>query len=386
MKKATRALSSARRPRCAGRARSASGGAASSTALGVSSPRGDGLSSNRTGIDFRHPPPRRLPCPLIDVHTHVGRPALAALFAEAARTYQVRRVFAISSFDDADALRRRYGAFFEFYYRLPFDGKNRPRLFRRLSLERIDEAVERGFSGIKFWFKPPFVAEQKLKFCDPLLYPVFEHMAQRGIPALVHMADPDVWFERVYRNTRRYGTKAQNYLQFTRVFRDFPNLTFIGAHLAGDPERLDHLQELLDEFPNLVMDCSATKWMARELSRQWQAAREFFIRNADRLLFGSDLVTFEGIRDFDRYASRYWVHQMLWETSVRCESPIDDLDSDGTPRIHGLCLPDEVLEKLYWRNAVRVFRIRRPPVSRVAAEVTSEHHVRNMRARHPGSV
>lgn len=327
------------------------------SALRVSSPRGEGMSSNRTGVDFRRPPPRRLKGPLIDAHTHVGRPEIAALFVKAARAYKVTKIFAISSFEDAAALRKRFGRFFDFYYRLPYQEKDRPRLFKKRSLERIDEAAERGFRGIKFWFKPSFNYEQNLKFDDPRLHPIFGRMAELGLPALVHMADPDVWFERVYRNKRKYGTKPQNYLQFTRVFREFREVTFIGAHMAGDPERLGHLQELLDEFPNLVLDCSATKWMARELSRKAEAAHRFVVRNADRILFGSDLVTFEEVKDFDRYASRYWVHQMLWETDVECESPIDDLDSDGAPRIHGLCLPDEVLEKLYWRNAARVFRI-----------------------------
>lgn len=329
---------------------------------GVASPKGEGRSSNRTGVDLRTPPPRRLPGPIIDAHAHVGHPRLAELFVEAARAYHVDQVLSISAPEDADALRDRYGSFFDFYYRVLFDEKDDPDTFEKLTLERIHAAAEKDFKALKFWFKPQFNYEAGVRFDDPLMYPIFESAGRYGLPCLMHIADPDLWFERVYNDPRKYGTKPDNYHQFTNAFRDFPDVTFIGAHLAGDPEHLGHLQELLDEFPNLVLDCSATKWVARELSRKPEEARAFFVRNSDRIMFGTDLVTFPGIDDFERYASRYWVHQMLWETDVRCESPIDDPDCEGPPRICGLDLPEEVLEKLLWRNAVRIFRIPKPEI------------------------
>ncbi len=328
----------------------------------ISSPRGDGMSSNRSGVDMRHPPKRRIPGPIIDSHTHITTPKNAALFVEAARVYQIDKVFGITNFKDAEALRKRYGTFFEFWHRPTYEDKDKPKLFKRVQLDLLDEAFERGYKGVKFWFKPPFNIDQKMRFDDPRLYPIFERMGELGLPGLVHIADPDVWFERVYNDQKKFGTKRENYDQLKNMLRDFPNVTIQGAHFAGDPEHLDHLQEMMDQFPNLLLDCSGTKWIVREMSKQRNAAREFIIRYADRILFGSDLVTFDGITEFDRYASRYWVHQMLWETGVKCQSPIDDPDSTGIPRLNGLDLPDEVLEKLYWRNAVRVFDIRKPRV------------------------
>jgi len=328
----------------------------------VASPRGEGMSSNRTGIDFQTPPPRRIRGPIIDAHTHVGNPQMAKLFVEVARTYNIDKVVAISTVEDAEALRKRFGSFFEFFYRPPFDGKDKPRTFKKMTLERIDEAVEKDFKALKFWFKPQFNYDQKMYFDDRRMYPIFERAGEHGIPCLTHIADPDVWFERVYTSRRKFLTKRGNYKQFRNAFRDFPEVTFIGAHMAGDPEDLDHLQELFDDHPNLMVDCSATKWVVREISRQAEESREFFIRNADRIMFGTDLVTFPGITDFGRYASRYWVHQIMWETDRRCESPIDDPDAAGVPKLHGLDLPDDVLEKLNWRNAIRVFKLKKPRV------------------------
>ncbi len=84
------------------------------------------------------------------------------------------------------------------------------------------------------------------------------------------------------------------------------------------------------------------------------AAREFFIRNQDRIFFGSDQVSGDD-RGFDFLASRFWVHRKLWETAYIGPNPIldPDLPPDNQPPIRGLALPDEVLQKLYHDNAIQ---------------------------------
>jgi hypothetical protein len=79
---------------------------------------------------------------------------------------------------------------------------------------------------------------------------------------------------------------------------------------------------LLDRYPNLSLDNSATRWQAREISARRDAAREFVIRNADRIIFGSDQVSGDD-RGFDFLASRFWVHRKLWETAY--SGPVADL-------------------------------------------------------------
>ena len=103
-----------------------------------------------------------------------------------------------------------------------------------------------------------------------------------------------------------------------------------------------------------ALDCSATRWMAREISARRDAAREFFIRNQDRILFGSDQVSTDD-RGFDFLASRFWVHRKLWETAYIGPNPIldPDLPADQQPQLRGLALPDDVLQKLYHDNATK---------------------------------
>jgi predicted TIM-barrel fold metal-dependent hydrolase len=178
------------------------------------------------------------------------------------------------------------------------------------------------------------------------------------MPALVHVADPDCWFERQYSDAARYGTKAAQYEALERTLSALPDLKVQGAHFGGDPEDLDHVRRLMDKYPNYYIDTSATKWIARELSAAPAESRAFVVERADRIVFGSDLVAF-GDATPAHYGSRYWVQRWLWEGEGARPSPIPDpcvSDPEG-PTVHGLALPDDVLAKLYTGNARRLLGI-----------------------------
>jgi predicted TIM-barrel fold metal-dependent hydrolase len=172
---------------------------------------------------------------------------------------------------------------------------------------------------------------------------------------MTHVGDPETWYQSKYTDTAKYGTRDEHYRTWENVLEQFRDTPWIGAHLGGNPENLGRLQYFLDKFPNLVLDCSATRWIAREVSKRRDEAREFFIRNADRILFGSDQVSGDD-RGFDFLASRWWTHRKLWETAYVGPMPIrdPDLPPDDQPMLRGLALPDEVLQKLYHDNAVRI--------------------------------
>jgi len=149
--------------------------------------------------------------------------------------------------------------------------------------------------------------------------------------------------------------RDEHYAMWERVLERYPQIPWVGAHMGGNPENLGRLQHLLDKFPDLYLDCSATRWMAREISNHRDESREFFIRNADRIIFGSDQVSGDD-RGFDFLASRWWTHRKLWETAYTGPMPIldPDLPPDRQPTLRGLALPDDVLQKLYRDNARKV--------------------------------
>ena len=174
---------------------------------------------------------------------------------------------------------------------------------------------------------------------------------------MVHVSDPDAWFRKVYTDVAKYGTKADQYVGLRRMLELFPDLTWIAAHMGGDPEHADHLEELLERYPHLYFDMSATKWQVREVSAHREAVRALIVRKPERFLFGSDLVTRDGL-PAEHYHSRYWSHRTLWESAWEGRSPIADPDytrePDGpeTPPLLGLNLPDDVLNAVYQGNAL----------------------------------
>jgi predicted TIM-barrel fold metal-dependent hydrolase len=127
--------------------------------------------------------------------------------------------------------------------------------------------------------------------------------------------------------------------------------------MGGDPEHLDHLDRLLTTYPNCYLDTSATKWVVRELSPKRDEARAFFLKWSRRLLFGTDLVA-RKTEGLEHYASRYWVHRFFYEQPGQILSPIPDSDAPEQVCIRGLDLPAAVLERIYYKNSEKFFRIK----------------------------
>src|SRR5256714_12427691 len=149
---------------------------------------------------------------------------------------------------------------------------------------------------------------------------------------MVHVADPDEWFRTVYADAAQFGTKAQQYEGLVRLLEMFPDLTWIGAHMGGDPEHPDHLEALLERYPHLYFDTSATKWQVREVSARVEAVRSLICRHPTRFLFGSDLVTRHDLPR-EHYVSRYWCHRTPWESNWEGARPIahPDYQPDTPP-------------------------------------------------------
>ena len=304
------------------------------------------------------PPVRRHAGPIIDSHTHMDAVEDARLLAHVAADFGVRVLCGVVRPEAIKPLRRALGDAFRPIVRVDHSHVGQADRFARENVRAVREARTLGAVAAKFWYSPRFVAETHFRFDDPALRPIFETLAELGVAALVHVADPDCWFRTTYADAARYGTKADHYAALEHTLADFPGLRVIGAHFGGHPEDLGHLGRLLAAHPNFFVDTSGTKWVARELSAQGPAARAFLIERADRILFGSDLVAFRDATEA-HYSSRYWVQRWMWEGDGVRPSPVPDpcvTHPDG-PRVCGLNLPEEVLESLYADNARRLLGV-----------------------------
>jgi predicted TIM-barrel fold metal-dependent hydrolase len=305
-------------------------------------------------VDFRRSLPRpKVRGDVIDWHTHLLAARHAKPWFEAADHYGIDKFVTMTPLEEALSLYRNYPDRLHFIA-IPRWQETSP-LWNDEWLRRIEAFYNIGSRIVKFHVAPGSMATRKWRLDAPELKRLMDEAVARGMIIMTHVGDPDTWYASKYNDRAKFGTRDEHYAMWESVLREYRDHPWVGAHLGGNPEDLMRLQRLLDTFPNLWLDCSATRWMIREISARRDAARDFFIRNADRILFGTDQVSGDD-RGFDFLASRFWAHRKLWETAYIGPSPIfdPDLPEDQQPQIRGLALPDDVLQKLYHDNAVRL--------------------------------
>jgi predicted TIM-barrel fold metal-dependent hydrolase len=301
---------------------------------------------------FRHPPARVVEGPLFDIHTHASRRQVHELM-DAADIYGIAGILAIGGLDDGLRLRDRYPGRIVIATQLDWEARTRPAEFARANDSLLRRAAAHEVPVVKLWFGPRIYPRYDgLRLDARLLDPIFETIESLRLRVLVHIADPDTWFATKYTDTATYGTKPQQYAQLETRLRQYPRVPFLVPHMGGHPEDLAHLGALLDRYPNLAYDMSATRWIVREIGRQREASLAFFARYADRLLWGSDQVVLDE-PDPERYTVRYWIQQTFWETDLVCPLAIDDPDGGPQPMQRGVALPSPILRRVYWENSRR---------------------------------
>jgi len=340
--------------------------------------------SNRLGIDYRSEASSFTDSfgGIIDVHSHIHGEKATELYRQAARAYGVTTTYSMTSLDQVETVRKVLGDSVHFIAIPNFYDKDRLTSMGSGYIPRIREYYKYGSRITKFWCAPrvyesssePFISNP-FRLNSPLRVETMHAAADLGMIFMTHMGDPDTWFQTKYLDTKKYGSKADQYKDLEEMLERFQN-PWIAAHMGGYPENLNFLSEMLSRHANLYLDCSATKWIVRELSKHKPAdVRHFFTRWKGRILFGSDIVTSDAHLDaaekttemaakasnadeaYDLYASRYWALRTLLETSYSGESPISDPDLNlvepnkytplDAPILRGKSLPHDTLTALY---------------------------------------
>jgi predicted TIM-barrel fold metal-dependent hydrolase len=232
------------------------------------------------------------------------------------------------------------------------------------TLERLERLVARGAKGIKFWkdFGLSVRDDQGrlVRIDDERYAPIFEKAAELRIPVMFHTADPDAFFLRIDERNERYEelaahpewsfagshfSKQELLDQRDRVFARHPGTTFVAAHVAECSENLSRATKMLETYPNVYIDISAR---ASELGRQPYSARELFMKFADRIVFGADLLPEE---------SMYRLYFRFLETADEYFEYPSHASRQGRWNIYGLFLPDDLLRKVYRENALKLLHL-----------------------------
>lgn len=199
---------------------------------------------------------------------------------------------------------------------------------------------------------------------DERFAPIWEEAGKLEMPVLIHQADPFGFFEPVTEENEHFESllkypswsfadpkfpgKLELLKRRDNLIRRHPGTTFILPHFANFAENISYVSELLDNNQNIFIDFSAR---LDELGRQPYSSREFFIKHQDRIIFGSDMPA-----NIETSVKMYRTYFRFLETY---DEAFYSPDYDGTfdrarwP-ICGIGLPEEVLEKIYYKNILKI--------------------------------
>lgn len=324
--------------------------------------------------------------PVVDVHNHLGggKQVLTAdrvaMYLAEMNAAGVRTVVNLDGYWDGrlketlaaldDAYPGRFLTFAQIDF-ADFDAQD----WTARESARLEASFAAGAKGLKF-HKSLGLGYRRadgtlIRVDDPKLDPIFSICAKHRRPVTIHTADPAAFFTPLDRNNERwhelnehpnwlfYGRdfpKREELLaQFTAVVGRHPDTTFIGAHFGNNAEDLATVAKWLDRYPNLYVDLDAR---ISELGRQPYAARRFFLKYQDRVMFGTDTTP-------NREAFR--IYYRFLETDDEYFDCAASHHLQGFWRIYGIYLPREVLEKIYNGNADRVLFASNAPDARAAA-------------------
>ena len=195
----------------------------------------------------------------------------------------------------------------------------------------------------------------RLRVDDPALDPVWDACARLNVPVFIHTAEPQAFFQpldmrnerwlelALFPERRNFGpgqvTFDELMTERDNLFRAHPGTRFVAAHFGWHANDLGRAAKMLDAFPNVMTEVGAVLY---DLGRQPRAAHDFFVKYQDRILFGKDAFQpaeypyyWRVFETGDEYFDYYRGYHAFW-------------------KLYGMGLPDVVLRKLYYQNALRL--------------------------------
>lgn len=312
-------------------------------------------------------PVKKAKYPFLDVHNHQRCPmapdAAEKLVRDMDALHLQVMVNLSGSYGDrlkscVETMKGRYPKRFVIFANLDFNNIDDPDYPNRVAAQ-LEADIKNGAQGLKFFknfgMELKDTKGQRIHVDDPRFDKAFQVCAKYKIPVLIHTAEPRSFFQPIDKNNERW-LELKQFPQRARppekypswetlmteqwsLFARHPKTIFINAHLGWLGGDLGQLGRLMDKLPNMYTEIGA---VLAELGRQPRFARDWFIQYQDRVLFGKDTwapseyhVYFRVLESADEYFDYYRKRHAFW-------------------KMYGLNLPDEVLRKLYYKNALRI--------------------------------
>jgi predicted TIM-barrel fold metal-dependent hydrolase len=250
--------------------------------------------------------------------------------------------------------------------------------YPQVQADAIAQAHRDGARGLKIlktlglFLRENTTSGPLVKVDDSRFDPMWEACGGLNLPVAIHVSDPVAFFRPTDHLNERYEelsnhpdwsfaspaypSNAEILEARNRLFARHPKTQFVALHVGNFAEDLENVSASLDRFPNMHVDIAAR---LNELGRQPRAARRFFDRYQDRIVFGTD-ATPHGDQ-FPQQAFGDALYQIYFRFLETADEYFDYAPAATPPqgrwRISGIELPDSILQKVYSQNAARLLNI-----------------------------
>lgn len=222
---------------------------------------------------------------------------------------------------------------------------------------QLDKLLMLGCDGIKFiQMKPDRLKVLGKTLADSSYDKALSKMEELGIPAVIHSGDPSYFWDidRILpcQIERGWFYGGEGYMKCEDIYKaDFemlekhPDLKVVFAHLFFLSEDINEARRVLTKYPNVRFDVTPGWEMYLDFSKNIAAWRDFFIEFSDRILFGTDSA--------DEKNCNEGLNRDVKAALTRDEGEFDAFAYYGCKSpIKGLSLPNDVLEKIFYKNYV----------------------------------
>lgn len=277
--------------------------------------------------------------------------------------------------DDCLSLMKRYPGAISYLTTFETETINEPGWTAR-TIDKLKDSFEQGATGIKVWKNIGMVIKDEngefIQIDDPVFTPVFDLMVEKDLPVMGHIGEPrSCWLpidEMVVNNDKNYFSRYPEYHMYLHpenpsyetliaardsVLIRHPDLTFVGAHMGSMEWSVDMIIEHLDRFPNFSVDLTdRICYLQHQSVADWQKVHDFFVDYQDRIMYGTDIETWDSVAAdvTQKNAHEIWLRDWEYFTS---DKSLTAPAVNGSFR--GLKLAREVVDKIYYRNAVRTY-------------------------------
>jgi predicted TIM-barrel fold metal-dependent hydrolase len=245
-------------------------------------------------------------------------------------------------------------------------------------IRQLEADISKGAVAVKIWKNIGMTVRDKngsfIMVDDPDLRPLFDFIKSKNLPVSGHLGEPlNCWMpldEMNIKSNRDYFASHPEYHMYLHpdypsyqqqisardnLLAINPDLQFIGCHLGSIEWDVDSLAARLDRFPNMAVDISARiAHIQYQSAENQERVRKFMIKYQDRILYGTD-VGYDNGDDAMRFGKR--MHETWLDDWRYLATDLEMTSSRFDGKFTGLKLPRNVIDKIYFENSVKWYKL-----------------------------